>query len=105
MCAGGLKYASTAVSVKTTIKISVDDWLKYTSVQDNIKFLKQGLDPATGLIDQNNKLTMFLTNAEIHIYMPKANITEALKTSWMNKLNTIDPKIKFEIKALEDFIK
>jgi hypothetical protein len=37
--------------------------------------------------------------------MPKANITEALKTTWMNKLNTVNPKIKFEIKALEDFIK
>ncbi len=45
-----------------------------------------------------------MTNAEIHIYMPKANITDALKASWMNKLNTIDSKIKFEIKALEDFI-
>ena len=54
--------------------------------------------------DQNNSLKMFISNAEIHIYMPKVNITEALKTSWMNKLNTIDPKIKFEIKALEDFI-
>jgi hypothetical protein len=36
--------------------------------------------------------------------MPKANITPALKTQWMNKLNTVDPDITFEIKALEDFI-
>lgn len=47
---------------------------------------------------------MFITNAEIQVYMPKANITKALKTTWMNKLNTVDPRIKFEIKALEDFI-
>ncbi|SDD34509.1 hypothetical protein SAMN05216323_11445 [Williamwhitmania taraxaci] len=47
---------------------------------------------------------MFITNAEIHIYMPKANITPELKAIWMNKLNTVNPKIKFEIKALEDFI-
>jgi hypothetical protein len=37
--------------------------------------------------------------------MPKENITPALNTEWINKLNTVDSKIKFEIKALEDFIK
>ena len=89
--------------MKTTIKTNVDEWLKYQSIKDNIRFLKEGLAPS-GLLDLNNSLKMFMSNAEIHIYMPKANITEALKTSWMNKLNTIDPKIKFEIKALEDFI-
>lgn len=89
--------------MKTTIKTNVDEWLKYQSIKDNIRFLKEGLAPS-GLLDPNNSLKMFMSNAEIHIYMPKANITEALKTSWMNKLNTIDPKIKFEIKALEDFI-
>jgi hypothetical protein len=96
-------YASTAVSMKTTIKTNVDEWLQYQSIKDNIKFLDEGLS-TKGLFDPNNSLKMFITNAEIHIYMPKANITEALKTSWMNKLNTIDTKVKFEIKALEDFI-
>ena len=96
-------YASTAVSMKTTIKTNVDEWLRYQSIKDNIKFLDEGLS-TKGLFDPNNSLKMFMTNAEIHIYMPKANITEALKTSWMNKLNTIGTKIKFEIKALEDFI-
>jgi hypothetical protein len=37
--------------------------------------------------------------------MPKENITDALKTEWLNKLNTTDPKIKFKIKSLEDYIK
>jgi hypothetical protein len=95
-------FANTAVSMKTTITTNVDTWLASAPMQKNIKFLKEGLDPALGLAS-NNK-TMFITNAEIHIYMPKANITESLKTTWMNKLNTVDPKIKFEIKALEDFI-
>ena len=36
--------------------------------------------------------------------MPKANITSRLTATWMNKLITMNPKIKFEIKALEDFI-
>jgi len=44
-------------------------------------------------------------SAEVHIYMPKANITPELKTTWMNKLNSVNTKIKFEIKSLEDFIK
>jgi hypothetical protein len=95
-------FANTAVSMKTTITTNVDNWLASAPMQKNIKFLKEGLDPTLGLAS-NNK-TMFITNAEIHIYMPKANITESLKATWMNKLNTVDPKIKFEIKALEDFI-
>jgi len=48
---------------------------------------------------------MFVKNAEVNIYMPKANITPALKDQWMNKLRTVNPKIRFEIKALEDFVK
>lgn len=47
---------------------------------------------------------MFITNAEIHIYMPKANITGTLKTTWMIKLTTTHPGIKFEIKVVEDFV-
>lgn len=99
---GNQIFAETAVSMKTTITTNVDNWLASAPMQKNLKFLNEGLDPALGLAS-NNK-TMFITNAEIHIYMPKANITEALKATWMNKLNTVNPKIKFEIKALEDFI-
>ena len=95
-------FANTAVSMKTTITTNVDNWLASAPMQKNIEFLQQALNPAIGL-SSNNKI-MRITNAEIHIYMPKANITESLKTTWMNKLNTVDPKIKFEIKALEDFI-
>jgi hypothetical protein len=90
------------VSMKTTITTNVDAWLASAPMKKNLGFLEEGLKPLTGL-SSNNK-TMFITNAEIHVYMPKANITEALKTTWMNKLNTVNPKIKFEIKALEDFI-
>jgi hypothetical protein len=99
---GNQIFAETAVSMKTTISTNVDSWLASKAVQKNINFLKEGLDPVTGLAS-NNKI-MFITNAEIHIYMPKANITDALNTTWMNKLNTVDPKIMFEIKSIEDFI-
>ena len=99
---GNQIFANTAVSMKTTITTNVDNWLASAPIQKNIKFLKEGLDPTIGLAS-NNK-TMFITNAEIHIYMPKANITESLKTTWFNKLNTVNPKIKFEIKTLEEFI-
>jgi hypothetical protein len=95
-------FANTAVSMKTTITTNVDTWLASAPMQKNIGFLKQGLYDVNGL--PSNNMFMKMTNAEIHIYMPKANITDALKTTWMNKLNTVDPKIKFEIKALEDFI-
>ena len=88
--------------MKTTITTNLDTWLASAPMQKNIGFLKQGLYDVNGL--PSNNMFMKMTNAEIHIYMPKANITEALKTTWMNKLNTVDPKIKFEIKALEDFI-
>ncbi|WP_113637147.1 fibronectin type III domain-containing protein [Nubsella zeaxanthinifaciens] len=95
-------FAETAVSMKTTITTNVDNWLASAPIQKNIGFLTDGLNPTKGL--QSNSKLMFIQNAEIHIYMPKANITEALKTTWMNKLNTVNPKIKFEIKALEDFV-
>jgi hypothetical protein len=96
-------YAETAVSMKTTITKDVNTWLKSEPIQKNIEFLTDGLDQIKGMVS-NNK-TMFITNAEIHIYMPKENITDALKIDWLNKLNTTNPKIKFEIKSLEDYIK
>ena len=96
-------YADVAVSMKTTIQTNVNTWLNYQSIKDNIKFLRDGMSP-TGMIDPNNVKTMFITEAKIHIYMPKANVTPILKTQWMNKLNTDYPDIGFEIKVIEDFI-
>lgn len=43
--------------------------------------------------------------AEIHIYMPKENITLELKNEWLNKLRSERPNIKFEINSVDDFIK
>ena len=95
-------FANTAVSMKTTISTNVDTWLASAPMQKNIKFLKEGLDPSRGLVSNGKR--MFITNAKIDIYMPKANITPTLKTQWTNKLTTEYPDIQFEIKALEDFI-
>lgn len=64
--------------------------------------MKEGLKEGNGLF--SNGKFMKITNAEIHIYMPKVNITSELKATWMNKLSTVNTKIKFEIKALEDYI-
>jgi hypothetical protein len=94
-------FAETAVSMKTTITIDVDNWLASEPIKKNIQFLKDGLG-TDGLL--SNGKTMFMENAEIHIYMPKANITPKLETDWMNKLNKVNPKIKFEIKALDNFV-
>jgi hypothetical protein len=100
---GNQIFAETAVSMKTTIKTDVSEWLRYNSIQDNIRFLREGMS-SKGMIDPNNNLTMFINNAEIHIYMQKVNITPELKNSWMNKFNTEYPDIIFEIMAIEDFI-
>jgi hypothetical protein len=96
-------YAETAVSMKTTVTTDVDVWLKSKPIQDNLKFLEQGLNPIEGL--ESNKKIMFIKSAEIHIYMPKENITPQLKAEWLDKLNTVDSKIKFGINNLEDFVK
>ncbi|CAM3289465.1 hypothetical protein EMST110833_06650 [Empedobacter stercoris] len=71
-------FANTAVSMKTTIKTDVNEWLKYKSIQDNIKFLREGKS-SKGMIDPNNNLTMFIDNAELHIFMQKTNITTELR--------------------------
>ncbi len=46
-------------------------------------------------------------NAEIHIYIPKENITKDLLGNWNKELSKItkETKIEFEIKSLEEFIK
>ncbi|MBC8054608.1 MAG: fibronectin type III domain-containing protein [Sphingobacteriaceae bacterium] len=105
-------FAETAVSMKTTLTTNVDNWLSSEAIQKNIEFIRQGLS-ATGMPDPSllNNGRMFINQAEIHIYMPKANITESLKSAWIEKLNAevtrleLAPnQLKFEIKALEDFI-
>lgn len=95
-------FANTAVSMKTTIQTDVNTWLNYQSIKDNIQFLREGMNPSLGIVSNGKR--MFITDAKIHIYMPKANVTPTLKTQWMNKLNTDYPDIDFEIKMIEDFI-
>ena len=94
-------YADVAVSMKTTTTKDVKKWLISKPIKKNIGFLEDGLT-ARGL--ESNTKTMFITNAEIHIYMPKTNITPELTTTWMSVLKSENPKIKFEIKALENFL-
>jgi hypothetical protein len=65
--------------------------------------LNEGLDQTKGITSHSK--TIFITNAEIHIYMPKENLTDALKTEWLNTLHSTNPNIKFEIRTLENFIK
>ncbi|MBJ2124825.1 fibronectin type III domain-containing protein [Flavobacterium sp. IB48] len=95
-------FAETAVSMKTTISKDVDSWLASAPVKKNIEFLEEGLDPAKGIV--SNGKTLVAKKVEIHIYMPKDNITDELRKKWMKKLKLENPKIEFEIKAIEDFV-
>lgn len=100
-----LILAKKAVSVKTTLETDVAVWLNYPATKDNLKFLKDGLDQNLGLIDPNNNAVMFIETAEIHILMPKTNVTKLLKDNWLNRLKALEPSIHFEINSIEEFIK
>src|SRR5699024_3002232 len=92
-----------AISMKTTITTDVIKWLSSEPIKKNIDFLEQALS-FQGL-ESNGKILKITELAEIHIYMPKINTTSELKLNWMSELNKINPKIKFEIRALEEYIK
>jgi hypothetical protein len=96
------KYTVIAGSMKTTVTTDVEKWLASKPIKKNIEFIEQGFTNR-GL--SSNSKSMFITNAEVHIYMPKENITDALNNKWLSKLNSINPKIKFEINTIENFIK
>ena len=96
-------FAGTAVSMKTTVSTDVNAWLNSKPIQDNIRFLKEGLSKDG--FRSNNKRMKITENAEIHIYMPKDNATITLQTEWMTKLNATEPQIKFEIHTLEEYLK
>lgn len=97
-------FAKTAVSMKTTILTDVNAWLNSKPIQDNIRFLKDGLENAKGMTS-NGYVMKITKRAEVHIYMPRENATADLQKIWHNKLDGIHPKIKFEIHILEDYIK
>lgn len=55
----------------------------------------------------NGKKFKITEEAKIDVYMPKENITDDLLKTWEKELSkkTRETGIKFEIRALEDFIK
>lgn len=94
-------FAKTAVSMKTTIVKDVNKWLNSKPIQDNIKFLRDGLENTDGLI--SNGKSMFITKAEIHIYIPKENIN--IREEWLKVLNEKYPEIEFRINTIDEFLK
>lgn len=101
---GNQIFAKKAVSMKTTILTDVNAWLNSKPIQDNIRFLKDGLENVEGMTS-NGHVMKITEKAEVHIYMPKENATADLQKEWHNKLDAIHPKIKFEIHILEGYIK
>lgn len=93
-------FAETVVSMKTTTTKSVEDWLKTKAINKNITDLRKGLNDG---IDWAGKRIQY-NKAEIHIYVPKGNLTE-IKAKWLKILNEKYPEIKFEINTIEHFVK
>ncbi|WP_269222516.1 hypothetical protein [Flavobacterium sp. IMCC34518] len=91
--------------MKTTTTKNVDSWLGTKAVKDNIENLSgnMGTAPNKGISWNGKKITY--KKAEIHIYMPKTNITPELETEWIKKLSQYNPDITYKINALENFIK
>lgn len=58
-------------------------------------------------LEKDSKQKDNIETSEIHIYVPKENITKELLDNWNKELSKItkQTKIEFEIKTLEDFIK
>lgn len=94
--------ADLAVSVKTTTVADVNKWLNSGPIQKNITFPRQGLGPS-GL--PSNGYTMNIKRAEIHIYMPKQNLTPQLIMAWTTTLSPKHPDISFFIYSMEQYIK
>jgi len=92
------------MGIVSTILTDVNAWLNSKPIQDNIRFLKDGLENAEGMTSYGYVMKI-TKRAEVHIYMPKENVTADLQKIWHNKLDGIHPKIKFEIHMLEDYIK
>jgi hypothetical protein len=95
--------AETAVSMKTTTATNVRTWFNSTAIKNNVSHLRDGLSPDG--ITSNSRTMRITESAEIHIYMPKDNITPALRQEWVDFLTVNAPDIKFEIQSLETFVK
>ena len=96
-------FVETVVSMKTTTTKNVDDWLKTSAVKRNIDDLSSNLGSNKG-IGWSGK-TIIYEKAELHIYMPKENITETLRNDWLRKLKQYNPNIDYHIDTIENFIK
>lgn len=93
-------FTETVVSMKTTTTKNVDDWLKTSAIDNNIKELKIGLNDG---IEWSNKNIQY-NRAELHIYVPEENLSE-IRAKWLNTLRERHPEINFEMSSIEDFIK
>lgn len=81
---------------------SVDNWLKTDEIKKNINFLNNGLSPS-GLFSNNH--IMLIKQAELHIIMPRENISVNLKNVWLAKLNAMHPTITLQITSVEEYLK
>lgn len=96
-------FAGTSISMKTTITKNADDWLRAN--KSNIDVIANSAGAGAGKGITWNGKTLFYNKAELHIYVPKENLTSSFKTEWLNKLSDYNPNVKYEINVLEDYLK
>lgn len=93
--------ATSVVSVKTTTTKDVFAWLRQSAVDKNIINLREG---GSGILWAKKTIKYIDVTPEIHICMPKENITQSLRDTWFIELNK-KQGVKFEIFAIVEYMK
>ncbi|MBB1140665.1 hypothetical protein [Myroides sp. WP-1] len=96
-------YAGTSISMKTTITKNVEDWLRAN--KNNIDIIANSIGAGSGKGITWNGKTLFYNKTELHIYVPKENLTPQFKKEWLEKLSNYNQNVKYEINVLEDYLK
>lgn len=74
------------VSIKTTTKTNVQDFLQQSQVQDNIQKLIQGRQ--AGQFVQGNQTPLIVEKVQLSIIVPKENYSQTMVNQWKSAIST-----------------